>query len=183
MTARRLQKKIVLLGDPAVGKTSLIQNFVYGVFDDRYLATFGAKITKKSLIFPAVQYPDIEGIEDTELLLLVWDIAGQKAFKTVHQAYYRGAEAAIIVCDVTRPETLQHVPEWVNDLYEAVGKVPIILLVNKCDLTGQVRFGDKEIAEIISQFGIYYYFSSAKTGHNVEDAFKTLSEFIIGARK
>ena len=179
MDVKHLQKKIALLGDPQVGKTSLIQRFVYGIFDDKYLATFGAKITKKSLLFGQHRYPDIP---NTQLTMLIWDIAGQKAFKSVHQAYYRGAEGALLVCDITRKETLDNICEWVQELYDAVGNVPAILLINKCDLEDMYTFGEKEVEEVVSGFSLPFYITSAKTGHNVENAFQTLAEFILGIR-
>ena len=179
MDQQRLQKKISILGDPAVGKTSLIQRFVYGIFDDKYLSTFGAKITKKTMLFGQHEHP---GIQDTELTLLVWDIAGQKAFKSVHQAYYRGSEGALVVCDITRRETLDNIREWVEELRATVKIIPAVLLINKCDLKELFSFGEKEIEEVASKLGIPYYVTSAKTGHNVEKAFQTIAEFILGIR-
>jgi len=179
MNPQRLQKKISILGDPAVGKTSLIQRFVYGIFDDKYLSTFGAKITKKTMLFGQHEYP---GIQDTELTLLVWDIAGQKAFKSVHQAYYRGSEGALVVCDITRRETLDSIREWIEELRATVKVIPAVLLINKCDLKEQFSFGEKEINEVASKLGIPYYITSAKTGFNVEKAFQTIAESILGIR-
>lgn len=180
MPTRTLTKKISLLGDPAVGKTSLIQRFVYDAFDDRYLSTIGAKITKNTQAFTLDKYPKLS--QDTNLTFLIWDIAGQKAFKSVHQAYYRGSEGALIVCDITRRETLDNMLEWISELYKVVGNVPALLLINKYDLKDQVSFGEQEINSVASQVRIPYYFTSAKTGHNVEAAFKTLGEFILDIR-
>ena len=177
---RTLTKKISLLGDPAVGKTSLIQRFVYDAFDDRYLSTIGAKITKKSQMFTADKYSNLG--EDTNLTFLVWDIAGQKAFKSVHQAYYRGSEGALIVCDITRRETLDNILEWISELYKVVGNIPALIMINKYDLTDQISFGEQEINAVASQVRVPYYFSSAKTGHHVEAAFKTLGEFMLDIR-
>ena len=180
MPTRTLTKKISLLGDPAVGKTSLIQRFVYDAFDDRYLSTIGAKITKKTQTFMPDKYPNLS--QDTNLTFLIWDIAGQKAFKSVHQAYYRGSEGALIVCDITRRETLDNMLDWISELYKVVGNVPALILINKYDLKDQVSFGEKEINSVASQVRIPYYFTSAKTGHNVEAAFQTLGEFILDIR-
>lgn len=177
MTMRTVKKKITLLGDVQVGKTSLIHRYVYDVFDERYLSTFGAKITKKSLFFLKEEYPALP--DDTRLILLIWDIAGQKAFKDIHQAYYRGAEGTLLVCDVTRRETLDNIKEWITELYEVAGKVPAILLINKCDLKDQYSFGEDEIKKSLSDIEIPYCVTSAKTGHNVEKTFKTIAELIL----
>jgi len=180
MSPRTLTKKISLLGDPAVGKTCLIQRFVYDAFDDRYLSTIGAKITKKTQTFMPDHYPTRS--QDTNLTFLVWDIAGQKAFQSVHQAYYRGSEGALIVCDITRRQTLDNILEWVSELYKMVGNIPTLILINKYDLRDQISFGEQEINAVASQVRVPYFFTSAKTGHNVEAAFKTLAEFILGVR-
>ena len=172
---RSITKKVTLLGDPAVGKTSLIHRYVYDMFDDKYLATIGAKITKKQ-----IHCQCSEGIrEDTELCLMIWDIAGQKAFESVHKAYYRGSEAGLVVADITKRETLEHIPKWIMELYEVVGRVPVILLVNKFDLADQFAFGEMEIKQVLSNLAVNYLFTSAKTGHNVETSFKELSKLIL----
>ena len=110
---------------------------------------------------------------------MIWDIAGQKAFESVHQAYYRGSEAGLIVADITKRETLEHIPKWIMELYEVVGKVPVLLLVNKFDLDDQFAFGEKEIKQVLSNFAVNYLYTSAKTAHNVEKSFKELSKLIL----
>ncbi len=180
MAARTLTKKISLLGDPAVGKTSLIQRFVYDAFDEKYLSTIGAKITKKTQTFTTAQNPKLD--QDTNLTFLIWDIAGQKAFKSVHQAYYRGSEGAFIVCDITRRETLDNILDWISELYKVVGNVPALILINKYDLQDKISFGEAEINAVAAQVRVPYYFTSAKSGHHVEAAFQTLGEFVLGIR-
>ncbi|HID71806.1 MAG TPA: GTP-binding protein, partial [Thermoplasmata archaeon] len=136
--------------------------------------------TKKTLTFTTEKYPNLP--QDTNLTFLIWDIAGQKAFKSVHQAYYRGSEGAFIVCDITRRETLDNMLDWISELYKVVGNVPALILINKYDLREQFSFGEREINAVASQVRIPYYFTSAKTGHNVEAAFRTLAEFILDLR-
>jgi len=177
MTVRTVTKKITLLGDVQVGKTSLIHRYVYDVFDERYLSTFGAKITKKSLLFLKEEYPALP--DNIWLTLMVWDIAGQKAFKSVHHAYYRGSEGALVVCDITRRETLDNIKEWMEELRAIVKIIPAVLLINKCDLKEQFSFGEKEIEEVASKLGVPYYVTSAKTGYNVEKAFKIIAELTL----
>ena len=102
----KIAKKIVVIGDAAVGKTSLIKRYVKDEFDDRYLNTIGAKVMKKSV---GVNKPDTGEIVDLKMIL--WDIAGQESFDTVKKAYYRGASGAIVVCDNTRRETMEHMDQ------------------------------------------------------------------------
>ena len=97
MAAKKVSKKIVVLGDPAVGKTSLIRRFVINAFDDKYLTTIGAKIVKKE-----IQLRSGGAKPDIDVTLMIWDVAGQKTLGNVKQAYYRGSEGAMIVCDITR---------------------------------------------------------------------------------
>jgi small GTP-binding protein len=177
MTAKNIKKKVTLLGDPAVGKTSLIQRFVYDAFDERYLSTFGAKITKKSLPFLKEDYPELS--EDLMFILLIWDIAGQKVFKNIHQAYYRGAEATLLVCDITRRETLDNLRDWARELFDAEGVVPALILVNKSDMVADYAFQEEDINALAAELQIPYYFTSAKSGDNVESAFRTIAEMII----
>ncbi len=178
--SRTLVKKIALLGDPAVGKTSLIQRFVYDVFDDTYLSTIGAKMTKKTMEFKARDYDHLP--VDTTLNFLIWDIAGQRAFKSVHQTYYMGSEAALIVCDITRKETLDNIMDWITEIYKVVGNIPILFLVNKYDLKDLAFFGELEIQAAAEQINARYFFTSAKTGLNVEESFQQLAEMVLGIR-
>ena len=173
MKTIRITKKICLLGDPAVGKTSLIHRYVYDAFDDKYLSTIGAKITKKANL---VQIPEA-GL-DVELSLLIWDIAGQRMFANVHQAYYKGAEGALLVADVTRRETFESIVSWISELFNVSGSVPVLILANKYDLMKQGAITEQEIEDIVGELGATYLFTSAKTGINVESAFGRISEFL-----
>lgn len=177
--SRTLVKKISLLGDPAVGKTSLIHRFVYEAFDDRYLSTIGAKVTKKCIDYVKGDFPRLE--KDTSLNFLIWDIAGQKAFKSVHQTYYVGSEGALIVCDLTRRETLDNLLDWISELFKVVRNVPVVILANKYDIKGKAVFGEPQLRAVASQIRAPVYFTSAKTGLNVERAFELLGELILGA--
>lgn len=168
---KRIMRKICLLGDPAVGKTSLIRRYVYDVFDDKYLSTIGAKITKKVIT--------TEGeTENTELALMIWDIEGQKNVGNVHSGYYKGASAAIIVCDVAWKETLDHIPNWVKAVFKVTGKIPLIFIANKIDLPNK-EIDEKALKNITSEFNAPYFFTSAKAGKNVESVFITTSKLLL----
>ena len=165
-------KKVCLLGDPAVGKTSLIRKYVYSIFDDSYIPTIGTKVTKKSLEFAV-------GDQPIHLSILIWDILGQKEFMTFHKAYYQGSEAGLLVCDATRPETIESLNTWIASFQDSVGKVPIIFLVNKIDLIGVENFNSEKIDGLTKKFDTRFYFTSAKDGTNVEDVFKAISQKLI----
>lgn len=165
-------KKVCLLGDPAVGKTSLIRKYVYDVFDDSYIPTIGTKVTKKSLEFAV-------GDQPIHLSILIWDILGQKEFMTFHKAYFQGSEAGLLVCDATRPETIENLNTWIASFMDSVGPVPIIFLVNKVDLVGADNFNSEKIDALTKKYETTYYLTSAKEGTKVEDAFKAISQKLI----
>ncbi len=160
--------KLCLLGDGAVGKTSLVRRFVYEVFDDKYLMSFGTKVSKKSL-----------KIEDSEMDLMIWDILGQKTHESLHAAYYRGAAGALVVCDFTRPETMRSLKSWLGNFRSVVGDMPAIILGNKSDL--EKRFALSELEEFGKSVGCPVIETSAKTGQNVELAFSQMGAKLLEA--
>src|SRR5512136_1817914 len=123
--------KLCLLGDGAVGKTSLVRRYVFDVFDDKYLMSFGTKVTKKSY-----------RVGEVDLDLMIWDILGQKSQEALHAAYYRGAAGALAVCDFTRPETMKNLKSWLGSFRSVVGDMPVIILGNKSDLEKKYTLGD-----------------------------------------
>jgi small GTP-binding protein len=171
---RRLSKKICLIGDGGSGKTTLIRKFVFDMFDDKYIHTIGTKVTKKVVMLPE---------ENIELTLMIWDIQGQKNDLGI-KTYMEGAEGALVVSDVTRLETLDHVPDWIVSFFEVAGQVPVVLLGNKSDLVDKMLFGEDELKFLCNKLKKQGYnaqsmLTSAKTGLNVELAFKTLGKEIV----
>jgi small GTP-binding protein len=169
-----LTKKICLLGDPSVGKTSLIRRYVLDEFDDSYISTIGTKVTKKELI---VEVPerDIEVF----LTLMIWDVAGQQEYRMFHKMYLKGVEGAFSVCDLTRKQTLNSMKKYVTVINENAGEVPIVFLFNKADLTNQIEVTQDEIARLEAYYKIPGFPTSAKTGNNVDNAFYKLSENMV----
>ena len=171
----KLSKKICLLGNPAVGKTSLIRAFVYETFEDEYISTIGSKVSKKE-----VEFFDEEAKRYYQVALIIWDIAGQQTFKHVKQAYYRGAKGALVVADVTRATTLQSLDDWIKSLIEVVGEVPLVILLNKTDLIDQIKFSLADVQEVAARYRAKSMLCSAKTGKNVERAFLDLAKMMVG---
>ena len=173
VVVKDLKSKVCLVGDGGVGKTSLIRKFVFNQFDDKYHATFGTKISKKRLKYKK-QNGDV-----IDLQLLIWDIMGQRDFKKVQLRAYDNTNGVFIVCDVTRKETLKSLATWLSDLVEVAGNVPIIILANKSDLRDQKKFSMNELAETANELKATFFFTSAKTGANVENAFKKMGTKLI----
>lgn len=163
-------KKMCMIGEAAVGKTSLIRRFVYDRFSDRYIATLGTKTSAKELQI-------ITASEEVKLKLQIWDIIGLRSFAKLQKHAYNGANGAFFVVDITRKGTLQTFESWLLSLYKVAGEIPVILLANKNDL--KAEFGKPEIEELLKDYGFPYFLTSAKTGENVNNAFHILGKLMI----
>jgi small GTP-binding protein len=167
-----VSKKVCLLGDFAVGKTSLVRRFVYNRFDDKYLSTIGVKVSRKT-----VSVPHHDQI--VPLTMLLWDLAGSEEFSPMRASYLRGAAGGILVCDLTRPETLNNLFTYVEDLLRLNPAARLILAANKHDLADQHYLSETKIAEVADQLDTTYYLTSAKTGTDVENLFRQLGRLLI----
>lgn len=171
---KQYRLKICLIGDAGVGKTSLIRKYVEDLFDDKYIVTLGTKVTVKE-----VNFKTTDKNQGLKVVLMIWDILGQREFKRLQTSYYRGANGALVVADITRKETLVNTDDWILTMYNNVGKVPIILLLNKSDLSNQSSIAQEDIDRITKKHGISCLPTSAKTGENVEKAFQKLSRIMV----
>jgi len=161
-----MKVKVCFIGDAGVGKTSLIKRFVLDVFDDRYIATIGTKVTKKIV--------DVDG--KAKVMMLVWDIMGQKGFRELlREAYFFGAHGAIAVCDMTNKETLEELRYWIKALTDVAGDVPIVFAGNKADLENDRVIKEQELRDLAGKYKAQAFLTSAKTGQNVEMVFKALA--------
>jgi small GTP-binding protein len=167
-----ISKKICLIGDYGVGKTSLIRYFVDRQFSDQYLSTVGVKISKKRLTWPD---------QANELQMMIWDIEGSTAFKKIASSYFQGAAGAILVGDVTRSDTLDNLAEHAQAFLKVNPKGWLIVALNKSDLVERSRL--IELSNIYALAGISQllgtYATSAKEGTSVEQAFNRLGETLV----
>jgi len=163
-------KKVCLLGDPGVGKTSLIRRFVENSFSDKYIHTIGTKVSKK-----VVELADL----DLRVSMLIWDIVGQKSIGLL-ESYFKGAAGALVVCDVTRDDTLSSVDDWVKSVRKVAGAIPIVLIANKSDLMENAMIDAQSVAFAARRYGSPHYLASAKAGTNVELAFSTIARMTMG---
>jgi len=176
-TAMHLKKKICLVGDASVGKSSTIRRFVLNLYDDFYLTTLGTKVTKKELKIPLPA-------EDTlvRLDLGIWDIMGQTSLRELLQdAYFAGADGVLAVADFTRRATLEGLSDWIERVTRVVGAVPLVGVMNKKDLTARAEFGPRDIDAFAKRFRCPVFLTSAKTGENIELAFQRLGSMIVDA--
>lgn len=170
--AKKLMKKVCLLGDGAVGKTSLIRKFVFDRFDDKYIMTFGTKVSKKQVTIS-------RNGQDFIMTFLIWDILGQRVHNNLHSAYYQGASGAFIVCDVTRSETLDNLDEWISVFRGVNEDAPVILLGNKSDLVDEAQFGEADLKQLAAKYDMPNHMTSAKTGDHVEESFMELGNAVV----
>jgi small GTP-binding protein len=163
-----IQKKIVLLGAPGVGKTSLVRRFVQSLFDDTYLTTIGVKVDKKVLQ---------AGGQDVTLML--WDVAGTEEHFSVPPSYVRGAAGYLLVVDGTRPATLGAALDLVGQLRKELATLPAVLVLNKADLVD--AWAVDEASVTATGWGQPVLRASAKTGTAVEQAFTLLADSLLGS--
>lgn len=172
----RMKIKVCLVGEAAVGKTSLIRRFVQSEFDDRYITTLGAKVSKREIVF------ELPNKKQVQMDVTIWDIMGEKGFRDLlKEAFFHGAKGVLGVADLTRYSTLKELDDWVQGVFKVVGEVPVVYAINKVDLKDEVMilYGDKEISEATRAFEAPYLYTSAKTGDNVEALFRRLGTMIL----
>ncbi len=161
------KKKVAMIGAYAVGKTSLVRQFVRSLFDEKYHSTIGVKIDEKEV-----------RIGETEVKLMIWDIAGAEDRFSVPLSYVRGTSGILLVIDGTRPETLDRALDLVEEIESDMDRVPIVVVLNKSDLTGDWKLGQQELTRL-DVLDCPHYLGSAKTGAGVEAAFRDLARQII----
>ncbi|MHA1734483.1 MAG: GTP-binding protein [Promethearchaeota archaeon] len=154
--------KLIILGDHAVGKTSLVDQFVIKKFKEDYRPTLGLSITEQEFL--------IQGFEESRLKFLIYDLAGQRFFQRVRKQYYFGAHTAFIVFDVTRRETFDNLQFWFDDLRGELN-VPVVVIGNKVDLVDDRVVSTDEGRAWAKSHACSYIETSAKKGTNVKDAF------------
>lgn len=171
----------MLIGDGGVGKTAIRENYLGHNFKSQYVMTIGADFAMQDDI-----------LHGQKLRYQIWDLAGQDRFDGVRNVYYRAAKGALLIFDVTRPDSYFNIPKWVKELwgYNGQGKIPIVLVANKIDLRDeeaetispdQGRLMAEKLTKLTSPegFACHYIETSAKTGMKVQDAFSLLSENIM----
>jgi len=160
------------LGSFVVGKTSLIERFVYNRFDEKYLTTIGVKISQK--ILPPVQ--DLQSSRLIQHTFLIWDIAGLAKFDNVALNYFKGAAGALAVADLTRPETIKDLSELCEKFRSVCPAAMLVILGNKFDIFQQDEKPLLELKKIAANYSTELLLTSAKTGKHVQNAFQILSQ-------
>jgi len=157
--------KITVIGNGRVGKTSLIQKFTQGSFQEDYIRTIGAQFS--------IYDQEIDG---DKIRLLFWDIAGQDEFNFARPSFFKNSKAAIIVYSLEENDlgvdSFNHISNWHEDIIRFCGDIPVVLFANKVDLVDENKLDNSRIQGIVTKHNLLEaYITSAKTGQGVIEAF------------
>lgn len=165
-----IQRKICMVGVFSTGKTSLVRQFIFSMFSEKYHSTIGVKIDRKRV--------EVDG-ETVNLVL--WDLAGRDGVEDIQPSYVRGASGILFVVDGTRRETFEQIFELRDICFEAAGEVPAIVALNKSDLTSEWALAEADFGRLEAA-GLESFVTSAKTGDGVEQAFLRLASATLSKR-
>ncbi|KAK4394030.1 Ras-related protein Rab11D [Sesamum angolense] len=156
--------KVVLIGDSAVGKSQILSRFARNEFSLDSKATIGVEFQTRTMV---IQHKSVKA--------QIWDTAGQERYRAVTSAYYRGAVGAMLVYDITKRQTFDHIPRWLEELRAHADKnIVIILIGNKTDLEDQRAVPTEDAKEFAEKEGLFFLETSALEATNVEEAFVTV---------
>jgi small GTP-binding protein len=165
--------RIVLLGDAAVGKSSLLRRYTENAFDEEYKQTIGTTFATKD-----VDVKDSDG-DVRKVRLNVWDMGGQSTYRELRRQFMKGASAAIIVYDVTRPETFMAMNNWFESFKEVCPESPVLISANKVDLEAERMVPSEPGRMLRDWFQADYFETSAKTGDEVVNVFSRTAEVVL----
>jgi small GTP-binding protein len=162
--------KIVVVGDPNVGKTSLVIQFTEKAFRKTYLPTIGVNITEKTIVHEGAQFT-----------MVLWDLAGQAKFTKMRKHFYTGANGVILVFDLTKKESLPGIKDWYEDIKKSLEGAPLncVLLGNKNDIADQRVVSELEAKSMAAALKVPYFETSAKTGENVDKVFSHFAGIVM----
>jgi Ras-related protein Rab-1A len=169
--------KVIVIGDPAVGKTSLLNKYTQKKFAAEYIPTVGTNILKEIV--------DIEeNKKKIQVNLMLWDIAGQPQFYMLHKPYFNGADGLILVFDVTRSSSFTNCKNWYSTAVKyGLSGIPRVLVGNKIDLKDERKIILPMATHLSEELNAQYFETSALTGDGVNIIFKKISEMVYHSRK
>ncbi|KAL6080094.1 Ras-related protein Rab-5A [Balamuthia mandrillaris] len=167
MNSRIFQFKLVLLGQAGVGKSNLVLRFVKGEFHENNESTIGAAFLTQTV-----------GLSDQTMVKFeIWDTAGQERFNSLAPMYYRGAQAALVVYDITSESSFNRAKAWVKELQtQGAAKMVIALVGNKCDLEDSRKIRSEDAQTYAEENGVLFMETSAKTAQNVNTIFEEIAK-------
>jgi small GTP-binding protein len=166
--------KLVVIGDPGVGKTSTILRFTDNAFRRTYIPTMGVNITDKNF-----------RVGDYTVEIILWDLAGQTKFETMRKHFYQGSEAILLIFDLTNPITFRNIRNWYEDIKRNTQNGSNLIgyiFGNKSDLIEERKIKESDALKLADELNLNYIETSAKTGKNLENAFYKIAETVIGTK-
>lgn len=163
--------KLIVCGDPGVGKTSTILRFTDNAFMRTYVPTLGVSISERLM-----------SLGDKHINLILWDIAGQSKFEIMRRHFYKGTDAVILIFDLTNRKSFESVSNWINDIRKYEQEIIGLILGNKEDLIGERKISTEEALEIAKTYNFEYAETSALTGKNVEQSFYKVAETLFKSK-
>jgi Ras-related protein Rab-1A len=163
--------KILMIGDPSVGKSSLLLRYADNEFTNNFISTIGVDYKEKS----------VQLNNNNKVNIQIWDTAGQERFRTITSSYYRGAQGMILTFDLSNEASFKSLSKWLQEVERyAEEDVVVVLAGNKLDM-GQATFkvNAQEIEDFKSKYGLDYFQTSAKDGTNVSQLFQRLTEQVV----
>ena len=167
--------KVIVIGDPAVGKTSLLTKFATNQFEEKYLPTVGVSILKEPM-----ELKEYNAIVN----LMFWDIAGQPQFYMLHRPYFNGADGMLLVFDITRSSTFSNVNNWYSAAVKyGLSGIPRILIGNKVDLAEERKIILPMAEHLSEKLSAPYFETSAITGENVKLVFQKIADLVYKSKE
>ncbi|XP_056326483.1 ras-related protein Rab-23 [Danio aesculapii] len=157
--------KVVVVGNGAVGKSSMIQRYCKGIFTKDYKKTIGVDFLERQII-----------VNGEDVRLMLWDTAGQEEFDAITKAYYRGAQACVLVFSTTDRESFEAISSWKEKVEMEVGDIPTVLVQNKIDLLDDTVIKNEEAEGLAKRLKLRFYRTSVKEDLNVNEVFKYLAD-------
>ena len=160
--------KYVIVGDASVGKSNLLLRYSHGQFREQYQLTIGVEFGSNNI-----------SIDDKVFRIQIWDTAGQENFRSITRAYYKNSACALIVYDISKRESFEHISAWIEECRNSSPKSVFMVLVgNKSDLEKEREVTEEEGRELAETNGMLFFETSAKTGKNVVEVFEESARYI-----
>ena len=168
--------KIIVIGDPSVGKTSLLTKYATNQFKEQYLPTVGVNILKEKV--------ELEDAGEKVLInLMLWDVAGQPQFYMLHRPYFNGADGMMLVFDITRSSTFSNVNNWYSTVVKyGLSGISRLLIGNKIDLKDERKIIKPMADHLSEKLNADYYETSAREGKNVKEIFQKMAELVYHSK-
>ena len=163
--------KIILIGSSGVGKSSILQRYIQKTFNDSYTSTIGVDFFMKTI-----------NIGEKSIKLQLWDTAGTEKFRSITTGYYRGADAAFVVFDLSSKSSFKTIDDWIDNYYKYKNpdsEKNVVLIGNKVDLVDKREITQEEVEDYVKMNNILYFETSAKEGKNIDECFNYIAEKLL----